>query len=144
MLLSSALHCLASVGDDLGVNVEVLLGVEAENLLEASEFLSAQGGSVNLSGVLLLGGGPSDDGLQNDDGRLGSLALSCLNCGVELSDVFDVFAGLLPVDGENLPAIRFVACGDVFGEGDVGVVFDRDLVRVVDGNEVAEFLVSGE
>ena len=63
---------------------------------------------------------------------------------VQLGDVLDVLAGLLPVDGLHVPAVRLVALGDVFGEGDVGVVLDGDLVGVVDHDEVAELLVAGE
>ena len=63
---------------------------------------------------------------------LDGLGLGRLDRGVELGDVFDVLAGLLPVDGLHVPAIRLVARRDVLGEGDVGVVLDRDLVGVVD------------
>ena len=75
---------------------------------------------------------------------LDGLGLGRLDGGVQFCDVFDVLAGLLPVDGLHLPAVRLVARGDVFGEGDVRVVFDRDLVRVVDHDQVAELLVAGE
>ena len=92
----------------------------------------------------LFGARPADDRLQDDERRLVGLALRRLDRGVELGDVLDVLAGLLPVDGLHVPAVRLVALGDVFGEGDVGVVFDRDLVGVVDHDEVAELLVTGE
>ncbi len=75
---------------------------------------------------------PADDRLQDDDRRLVGLGLRRLDGRVQLGDVLDVLAGLLPVDGLHVPAVGLVALRDVFGEGDVGVVLDRDLVGVVD------------
>ncbi len=43
-----------------------------------------------------------------------------------------------------MPAVRLVTLADIFAEGDVGVVLDGDLVVVVDQDEVAELLVSGD
>jgi hypothetical protein len=63
---------------------------------------------------------------------------------VELLDVLGVLAGLLPVDDLDVPAERLVAVGDALRERDVGVVLDRDLVRVVERDEVAELLTAGE
>ena len=130
--------------DDLVGDVEGLLGVEAEHLLGRGELVGAEGGAVDLAGVLLLRGWPADDRLQDDERRLVGLALRGLDRGVQFGDVFDVLAGLLPVDGLHVPAVRLVARLDVFGERDVGVVLDRDLVGVVDRDEVAELLVAGE
>ena len=44
----------------------------------------------------------------------------------------------------DVPAVGLVAGADVLGEGDVGVVLDRDLVVVVDQREVAELLHAGD
>jgi hypothetical protein len=132
------------VRDDVVVDDEGLLRVEAEDLLRRGELVGAQGGAVDLAAVLLAGRGPADDRLQDDERRLVGLALGGLDRGVQLGDVLDVLAGLLPVDRLDLPAVGLVALRDVLGEGDVGVVLDRDLVRVVDRDEVAEVLVTGE
>jgi len=51
-----------------------------------------------------------------------------------------VVAGVGPVDGLDVPAIRLVALGDVLAEGDVGVALDGDLVGVVDDRQVAQLL----
>ena len=45
---------------------------------------------------------------------------------------------------QDVPAVSQKAHGDVFGEGDVGVPFDRDAVVVVDPAEVVEPQVAGE
>ena len=92
------------VGDDEG-----LLGVEAEHLLRRGELVGAERGAVDLAGVLLAGGRPADDRLQDDDRRLVGLALGGLDRGVQLGDVLDVLAGLLPVDRLHVPAVRLVA-----------------------------------
>ena len=75
---------------------------------------------------------------------LDGLALRGLERGVQLGGVLDVLAGLLPVHDLHVPAVGLVALRDVLGEGDVRVVLDRDLVRVVDRDQIAERLVAGE
>ena len=82
--------------------------------------------------------------LQDDQRRLVGDGLGRLDRVVELGDVLDVLAGLLPVDRLHVPAVGLVARRDVLGEGDVGVVLDRDLVAVVDRDQVAELLVAGQ
>ena len=47
--------------------------------------------------------------LQDDEGWLVGLGLGRLDRGVQLGDVLDVLAGLLPVDDLGLPAIGLVA-----------------------------------
>ena len=92
----------------------------------------------------LPGDGPADDRAEDDQRRLVGLALGRLDRGVQLGDVLDVLAGLLPVHDLHVPAVGLVARRDVLGEGDVRVVLDRDLVGVVDRDQVAERLVTGE
>ena len=87
---------------------------------------------------------PSDDRLEHDQRRLVGLGFGGLDCREQLSDVLDVVAGLLPVDRQHLPAVRLVPRGDVFGERDVGVVLDGDLIRVVERDQIAELLMPGE
>ncbi len=142
--LGGAILQLAGVRDHVVGDDEALLRIEAEHLLRRGQLVGAERGPVDLAGVLLAGARPADDRLQDDHRRLRRLALRGLDRRVQLGHVFDVLAGLLPVDGLHLPAVRLVALGDVFGERDVRVVFDRDLVRVVDRDEVAELLVAGE
>ena len=58
--------------------------------------------------------------------------------------VFDVFPGLLPVHRLHVPAVRRVTQRHVLRERHVRVVLDRDLIRVVDHDEVAELLMPRE
>ncbi len=132
------------VADDVVGDLEALLGVEPEHLLRGGELVGAERGAVDLAGVLLAGSRPADDRLEDDEGGLVGLALRRLDRGVEGGHVFDVFARALPVDRLHVPAVGLVARCDILGEGDVRVVLDRDLVRVVDRDQVAELLVSGE
>jgi hypothetical protein len=99
---------------------------------------------MDLARVLLLRARPADDGLQDDERRLARLGLRGLDRVVERGDVLDVLSGLLPVDHLHMPVVGLVAGLHVLGEGDVGVVLDRDLVAVVDRDEVAELLVTRE
>ena len=123
---------------------KVRLRVEAEDLLQRGDFLGAEGGAVDLAGVLLLRGRVADDGAQRDDGGLGRLGLRGQQRGVQFLHVLLVLAGPGPVDALDVPAVGLVALQDVLGEGDVGVVLDGDVVLVVDHHEVAELLVPGE
>ena len=59
----------AGVRDDLGVDVEGLLGVEAEDLLEALDLVAAELGAVRAVGVLLGRRRPGDDRAQADERR---------------------------------------------------------------------------
>ena len=79
---------------------------------------------MNLAGVLFVGSGPTDDGTKNDERRLVGRGLSFIYRSVESFDVFNVFAGLLPVDHLYVPVVCLVALLHVFSEGDVRVVFD--------------------
>jgi hypothetical protein len=143
--LAAALD-LAGVGEHGSVDLEGLLGVEPEQLLGGGDLVGTERGPVGLAGVLLVGGGPGDDRVQHDDRRL-LRGLGLLQRGVQGVDVLDVGVAvtvLAPVDVHDVPAVGLVALADVLRERDVGVVLDRDLVRVVDEGEVAELLVAGE
>ncbi len=140
----AAVDGFAGVLDDLGRNVERPGGVEPEDLLDGGQLVGTQCRSVDLAGVLLLRARPADDGLQDDQRRLVRDALRRDDRIVQRDHVFAVDAGLLPVDDLHVPVVSLVARLHVLGERDVGVVFDRDLVAVINRNEVAELLVAGE
>ncbi len=141
---SAAVAYFPGVGQNVLVHLEGTLRVEAEDLLQAGDFLGTQGRAVDLAGVLLLRGRVADDGPQRDDGGLGGFGLRREERLVQLGDVLDVVPGTGPVNALGVPAVGFVAAQDVFGERHVGVVLDRDVVLVVNHHEVAEFLVSGQ
>ena len=54
--------------EDLGGNHKRLFGIHPQLGLECRELVGTQSRAVNLAGVLLVGGGPPDDGLYNDEG----------------------------------------------------------------------------
>merc|ERR1712080_220968 len=43
-----------------------------------------------------------------------------------------------------MPSIGFIACRYIFSEGNIGIFFDRDVVVIVENDEVAQLLGSGE
>src|SRR5699024_11720094 len=63
---------------------------------------------------------------------------SVLDC-VENGD--NIFTGF---DGLHVPPIRLVAGVDIFGESNVGVIFDGDAVVIPKDNEVAQLLGTGQ
>ncbi len=126
------------------VDLEVLLRIQAERGLQGCDLVLAKGRAVDLAGVLLVRRGPADDGAQGDDRGAGGLCLRGLERTVQLGDVLDVLARLRPVDPLRVPAVGGIPPEHVFGEGDVGVVFDGDVVLVVDHYEVPQLLVPGE
>ena len=71
------------------------------------------------------------------DGR----STTALAAGNRVEDAGDVLATF---DVLNVPAVRLVSLSDVFAESDGGVVLDGDLVVVVEDDEVAQFLDTGE
>src|ERR1700754_1991878 len=135
---TAAVDDLAGVGEDVVLDLEVLVRVEPEDLLDLGHLLVAEGGAVGFAGVHLGGGGVADDRAQFDEGGPVGHGAGVVE-GVE--DAGDVFAA---VDDLYVPAVGLVALGGVFGQGDGGVVFDGDLVLVVDDGEVAQLLGAGE
>jgi hypothetical protein len=135
---------LAGVRDDLVLDGERLLRVEAEHLLGRGDLICAEGAAVNRLRALLVRRGVADQRLEDDERGLARLGLAVLDRRVQRLDVLDVLARRGPVDVQHLPAVRLVAGGHVFRERDVRVALDRDLVRVVDRDQVAELLVARE
>ena len=140
-----ALAQSADVIEHLVGHLERLVRVEAEDLLGGGDFFGAERRPVRLAGVLGLRCGPRDDRLQRDEGRPLGLGLRGEQRGVEALDVLLVVGSAVrPVDALHVPAVRLVPRGDVLGQRDVGVALDRDLVLVVDDDEVAELLAAGD
>ena len=140
--LAARLH-LADVRDQLSGDLEVLLRVEAEELLQPSNLGVTEGGAVRLAGVLLGRGRPRDDRAQDDEGRLAGRAalLAGRQQRIDVLDVGLAVAVATPVDGLDIPAVGLVALAHVLGERNLRLVLDGDGVLVVDHREVAEFLV---
>jgi hypothetical protein len=136
--LAPAVDDLTGVGQDVLGDGEVRVGVEAEDLLGAADLLLAEGGAVRLAGVLQRRGGPADDRPHGDErGPVGDR----LRVPDRLLQRDDVLAGVDPL---GVPAVGLVAGDDVLAERDGRVVLDRDVVVVVEHDQVAEALVAGQ
>ncbi len=134
----------SGVRDGVIVHLEMLIGVESQNLLRLGDFLGANGGAVNFAGVHFLGRRPPDDGFDDDQARSIQSSLGLGDGGVQPVHVFAVVVGSAEVHGVDIPAVGLVAGGDVFGEGNIGVVFDGDFVGVVEDNESSKLLVASK
>ena len=108
--LGAAVDRLAGVLDDVVGDDEGLAGSKPEHLLDGGELVGAERRSVDLAGVLLLRRRPADDRLQDDERRLVEVSACAASiAALQLGDVLDVLAGLLPVDRLHVPAVRLVA-----------------------------------
>ena len=131
----------AGVREDLGGDLEGLLGVEAEQLLEAADLVAAELGAVRRVVFGLGRRGPRDERAQADERRAVGVGLGGLDRGVQGVDVLAVAVRAAgPVDELHVPAVRLVAREDVLGERDLGVALDRDVVVVPQHDEVAQLL----
>ena len=130
--------------DNLVGYLEALFWIKSKNFLEALELICTECRTVDLAGVLLLRRRPPNDGLEDDERRLVGDSLCCLNGVVQSSDVFNVNTGLLPVHRLDVPVVGLVTLGYIFGERNGGVIFDRDLVGVINRDEVTQLLVASK
>ena len=140
----AALRDLARVGERLVLDREVDPGIEAEDFLGRRHLVGAERGAVRGTGVLLVRGRPADDRAERDEGRRLGVLPGRQQRLVERLDVLVVPVRGTPAQALDVPAVGLVAGGDVLGLGDVRVVFDGDVVVVVDHDEVAEPLVPGQ
>ena len=123
-------------GADVLRVVEGLVGREAELLLGEAQLLLAEGLAVDLGGAGAVGGAESDDGAADDQGR----AVGALRLAQGLVDRGRVEA----VAVEDAPAVGLEARGGVVGEREADVALDRDLVGVVEDDELREAEAAGE
>ena len=130
--------------DDFCLHHKILVGGETEDSLYSGSFIGAKSGPVNLSGVLLVGGGPADHSLDSNQRRFRRLGLGGLNSSEQRVDVLVVGGRVAEVNGVNIPPIGLVTGAHVLCESDVSVVLDRDLVRVVKDNKIAKLLMASK
>ncbi len=138
MRLAPAVHQLAGVLDHLVAHLERLVRVEAQHLLGGGHLLVAQRRAVHAAGVHLRRRGIADDGAHRDERRLVGDGLRGLDGFFYPDDV------LTALDLLDVPAVGPVALQGVLGQRDVGVVLDRDLVAVVEHDQVPELLGAGQ
>ena len=139
--VAAAVDDLAGVGEHLVRAVKLTSGSKPEDLLGLRDLVGAERGAVGLAGVLLVRRRPADDRLRTDD--RGSAARS--RPGPPTNAVRTAPGRRRRrVDVLHVPAVGLVARGDVLAERDVGVALDRDVVVVVEHDQVAELLVAGQ
>mmetsp|Transcript_70975 Transcript_70975/g.161223 ORF Transcript_70975/g.161223 Transcript_70975/m.161223 type:complete len:327 (+) Transcript_70975:448-1428(+) len=109
----------------------------AQLLARGGGLLCAQGRTVSIMAVSLVGRAKADDSLHLDERGLVSAGLGLCN---RLPDCIDVRVAVL--DREDLPAVRLVALANVLSEGKLGVAVNGDAVVIVEGYELAEAQVA--
>ncbi|MDQ0687590.1 hypothetical protein QFZ56_006553 [Streptomyces achromogenes] len=132
----------AGVREDLLLDLEGLLRVEAQHALGGGDLVRAERRAVRRPGVPGVRRGPGDDRAQRDDRRAAGLGPRRPQGRVERGDVDVAVPGRL--DALGVPAVGGVPPQHVLGERGGGVALDGDVVVVVDEDEVAELLVAGQ
>lgn len=125
-------------GVDIVWDNEALLGVHAELGLDSFNVVGLEGSTVGGGETLELGT-EADGGLDTDDrGLVGDVS----GLGDGLEETLEVLVTVKDV--RNVPSVGEEALLDVFGEGAGGVTVDRDVVVIVEGDEVSELEVTSE
>ncbi len=75
--------------------------------------------------ALLGGASVSDQRLIDDQCRLLGLRLSGLQSLLDRIDIITI------LNGNHLPAVRFIAHAYILGKRDIGAAFDTDTVRII-------------
>ena len=130
----AALEGLPGVLDDVLGDLERCGSLQAHRLAHGLDLVGSERGAVRRAGVHLLRRREADHRTQDDERRL----VGDLSRG--LQRFFDRLEVVRAIDVQDVPAVGLVACRDILGEGDVRVVLDGDVVRVVHHDEVAELL----
>mmetsp|Transcript_20755 Transcript_20755/g.52312 ORF Transcript_20755/g.52312 Transcript_20755/m.52312 type:complete len:551 (-) Transcript_20755:7-1659(-) len=147
VLAGVRLHGGVPLGLDLGAGLDLgvahggvhLIGhlkgavLPLEVLAGGGGLISTQGGAVHVVAVGLVGGAVANEGGHLDEG---GLVGDGLGGGDGLAEAIDVQVAVLNV--LHVPAERLVAGAHILREGDVGVSVDRDLVVIVQRNQLAQ------
>ena len=138
-LVSGALGGVLAVKvvDFLG-DSEGLIRVEAKLLLELLDIVSLERRAVDAVSALLQGA-VTDGSLKLDQSGLVLDGLSLLE-----GSLHGIQVSVTVLDGDDLPAVSFVALDNILSEGAVGVSIDGDVVVVVDADQVSELQVTSE
>ena len=134
VLLGTALGELAGVRQNVLIDVEMLLGIEAEDFLGGSDLVFTQGSTVDTAGVHLVGRWVADDRLDANKRWAGGFGAGGFSGSFEGLNVFAGFHGL------HVPAIGLVALDHVLVEGNIRIVLNRDAVVIPKDDEVAQLL----
>ena len=94
--------------------------------------------AVGSRRVLFVRSSPGDVAVEDDERRALGFLLSGADRAVDGFDVIGV------ADPKHVPVIAHEACAHVFGKGERGVAFNRDLVIVVNPDQVRKPEVPGD
>jgi hypothetical protein len=87
--------------------------------------------------VLLARAAIGDVGVSDDQGWLRRLSLSRMQSGVNRCDIVAI------TDLLYMPAVGVEALAHLFGEGAIGGAVDRDVVVVIEVDQLSELQMSG-
>src|SRR5438067_2130310 len=138
VILLQLLDAASPEGADVVGHEEGRLERPAQVLLRAPDLVLPERRAVGLVGIRLGGRAVSEHGAHRDDARP---VLHRPGGGNGAIDGFDVVAVL---DAQGVPAIGGVAPEPILGEGDLGVAGERNVVVVIQKDEVAEAEMAGE
>ena len=124
--------------EDSVIHDEALVGIEAQRPLHGRHLVGAERRAVDLARVHQIRCGITDNALDRDERRPVGDGPGAVDRG---QDVRYVLAAFDPLD---VPSVRLVALRHVLGQRDRRVVLDRDLVVVIEDDEVAELLTAGD
>mmetsp|Transcript_9518 Transcript_9518/g.28765 ORF Transcript_9518/g.28765 Transcript_9518/m.28765 type:complete len:494 (-) Transcript_9518:3-1484(-) len=116
-----------------------LVVLPAEVVAGGLHLLRAERGSVDGVRVGLVRRPVADDGRHLEQRGLVGDGLGLLDGVLDGLEV-----GVAVDDVDDVPAVRLEALRDVLGEGNLGVSVDRDVVVVVEGDQLSKADVSGE
>ena len=124
-------------GVDLGRDVEGRV-VPADMGARGLDLGGAERGAVHVVAVLLVGRAGADDGLAADQRGLGGVGLGLLDGGFDGDRVVTLHVA------DHLPAVGFEPFRRVVGEPALHMAVDRDVVVVVEGDQLAQAPGAGE
>ena len=133
--LGGAVTKTSGVFDDVVLDKEVLITGKIEDVFGASNLVSTDCGAVNRSRVALIWCRPANNGFHDNQRRVLRICLPGLDGFEHGVDVFVVGGLRSKIDLEHLPPVSPVTSCHIFGEGDIGVIFDRNLIRIVENNQ---------
>src|SRR5699024_12877395 len=122
------------------IHDKMLLRVKAQDFFEPRKFFCAKFSSVDTPGVLLGGRWPTNNSTQSNYGWFVGFLLRIRDRFVKCFYIFYVVTSLEPVDTLDMPTISLIAFHNVFGKGNIGIVFDRNFIIVPNYNQVPQLL----
>mmetsp|Transcript_109673 Transcript_109673/g.153629 ORF Transcript_109673/g.153629 Transcript_109673/m.153629 type:complete len:611 (-) Transcript_109673:523-2355(-) len=137
LLLDASICLLLESGIDVLWDLELAV-VPAQLLAGRFGLVCAEGSSVRIVAVGLVGRSEANGGLHLDESGLVSAGLGL---GNGLADGAHVLVAV--VHDKHLPAVGLEALADILREGKIGVPIDGDAIVIVEGDELSKPQVAG-